>query len=110
MCSGVTASDLRHVRDYYQTMLDGIRSAQQQGLTMEQAKARFAVPKKFPRFFQRQSAQWAKAKEDRNIKALWHILGEADQQLETRNKEKVTTKEIIVTYQGGLRTNGSELS
>ena len=88
MCSGVTASDLRHVRDYYQTMLDGIRSAQQQGLTMEQAKARFAVPKKFPRFFQRQAAKWAKAKQDRNIKVLWHLLKEADQQSETGKRRK----------------------
>jgi cyclase len=75
----LTRRDLKYVRDYYQTMLEGIRSARQEGLTLEQAKDRFAVHKKFPRFFQRQSAQWAKAKQDRNITVLWNRLKEADQ-------------------------------
>jgi len=55
---------------------------------MEQAKARFAIPKKFPRFSQRQSAQWAEAKEDRNIKVLWHLLKEAGQQSQTGHERK----------------------
>ena len=88
MYSGITGSDLRHVRDYHQMMLDGIRSAQQQGLTMEQTKARFAVPKKFPRFFQRQLAQWAEAKQDRDIKVLWHLLKEAGQQSQAGHERK----------------------
>ena len=76
----LTRNDVKHVRDYYQAMLDGVRSAQQEGLTLGQAKDRFAVHKKFPRFFQRQSAQWAQAKQDRNIMVLWQRLQEADQQ------------------------------
>jgi len=68
--------DVKYVRDYYQTMLDGIRSARREGLTLEQARERFTVRKKFPRFFQRQSAQWSKAKQDRNIEVLWHLLEE----------------------------------
>lgn len=80
--------DLKYVRDYYQTMLDGIRSAQQEGLTLEQARERFAVRKKFPRFFQRQSAQWSKAKQDRNINVLWRLLKEADQQSQRQKRRK----------------------
>lgn len=71
-------SDVKHVRDYYRIMLEGVRAAQREGLTMEQARGRFAVRKKFPRFFQRQSAQWSKAKQERNIKVLWRLLEEAD--------------------------------
>jgi glyoxylase-like metal-dependent hydrolase (beta-lactamase superfamily II) len=78
--------DLKHVRDYYQAMLDGIRSAQQEGLTPQQAKDRFTVHKKFPHFFQRQSAQWSKAKQDRNITVLWNLLKEADQQSQTEKR------------------------
>lgn len=74
----LTRDDVRHVRDYYQTMLDGLRSAQQEGSTLEQAKERFAVHRRFPVFFQRQSAQWAQAKQDRNITVLWQRLKEAD--------------------------------
>ncbi len=80
--------DLKYVRDYYQTMLEGISSAQQEGLTLEQARERFAVRKKFPRFFQRQSAQWSRAKQDRNINVLWNLLKEADQQSQTQKKKK----------------------
>jgi cyclase len=79
----LTRNDLKHVRDYYTTMLDGIRAAQQEGLTLEQAKNRFDVRKKFPRFFQRQSAQCAKAKQDRNITVLWQRLKEADESSKT---------------------------
>jgi glyoxylase-like metal-dependent hydrolase (beta-lactamase superfamily II) len=71
-------NDLKHVRDYYKTMLDGIRAAQQEGFTLEQAGEHFAVQKKFPFFFQRKSAQWVQAKQDRNIKVLWHLLKEAN--------------------------------
>ena len=82
----LTRNDLKHVLDYYTTMLDGIRAAQQEGLTLEQAKNRFTVRKKFPHYFQRQSAQWAKAKQDRNITVLWQRLKEADQSSKTEKK------------------------
>jgi len=72
-------------------MLDGIRAAQQEGLTLEQAKDRFAVHKRFPHFWQRQSAQWAKAKQDRNIET---------------NRKKVTAGRGIVTCGApAVRTN-----
>ena len=80
--------DLKYVRDYYETMLDGIHSAQKEGLTLEQARERFAVRKKFPRFFQRQSAQWSRAKQDRNITVLWRLLKEANQQSQAQKKRK----------------------
>jgi glyoxylase-like metal-dependent hydrolase (beta-lactamase superfamily II) len=82
----LTRNDLRLVRDYYQTMLDGIRAARQEGLTLEQARERFEVRRKFPHFFQRQSAQWSKAKQDRNITVLWHRLKEADRQSQTQKR------------------------
>jgi len=81
----LTRNDLKYVRDYYQTMLDGIRAARREGLTLEQAKERFAVRKKFPRFFQKQSAEWSKAKQDRNITVLWQRLQEAEQKSQTLN-------------------------
>ena len=73
----LTRTDLKYVRDYYQTMLDGIRSAQQEGLTLEQAREHFTVHKKFPRFYQKRSAEWSKAKQDRNFRVLWQRLQEA---------------------------------
>jgi len=73
----LTRTDLKYVRDYYQTMLDGIRAAQQEGLTQEQARERFTVRKKFPRFYQKQSAEWSRAKQDRNFRVLWQRVEEA---------------------------------
>jgi len=84
----LTRDDLRRVRDYYQIMLDGIRAAQQEGLTLEQAKDRFAVHKRFPHFWQRQSAQWAKAKQDRNITVLWGRLQEAEPPAQRQTERK----------------------
>jgi len=81
----LTRNDLKYVRDYYQAMLDGIRAARQEGLTLEQAKDRFAVRKKFPRLYQKQSAEWSKAKQDRNITVLWQRLEEAQQKSQTLN-------------------------
>ena len=81
----LTRNDLKYVRDYYQAMLDGIRAARQEGLTLEQAMDRFAVRKKFPRFFQKQSAEWSKAKQDRNITVLWQRLEEAEEKSQIIN-------------------------
>ena len=41
-------NDLAPVRDYYQRMLTGVRAAQQEGLTLEQATKRLAVRTNFP--------------------------------------------------------------
>jgi hypothetical protein len=81
----LTRNDLKYVRDYYQAMLDGIRAARREGLTLEQAKERFDVRKKFPRFYQTRSAEWSKAKQDRNITVLWQRLEEAQQKSQTLN-------------------------
>ena len=72
----VTRWDLVQVRDYYQTMLEGLRAAQQEGLTLEQAQNRFAVHKRFRVYYQRQSAEWSRAKQNRNIQVLWRLLRE----------------------------------
>jgi len=74
----LTRNDLKLVRDYYQTMLDGVRAARQEGLTLEQAAERLAVRKKFPHYYQAQSAQWSEAKQNRNITVLWNLLAEHD--------------------------------
>jgi len=84
----LTRDDLKYVRDYYQAMLDGISAARREGLTLEQAKDRFAVRKKFPRFYQKQSAEWSKAKQDRNITVLWQRLQEAEE----KSKNEKTIK------------------
>ncbi len=84
-------NDLKLVRDYYQTMLEGIRSAQAEGLTLEQAKERFSVQKKFPHYFQRQNAQWVNAKQDRNINVLWNLLKQADQKPNNQKQQKINT-------------------
>jgi glyoxylase-like metal-dependent hydrolase (beta-lactamase superfamily II) len=79
-------NDLKYVRDYYQAMLDGISKARREGMTLEQAKEHFAVRRKFRHFYQRQSAQRSKEKQDRNISVLWNLLEEAEQQ--STNTEK----------------------
>lgn len=74
----LTRDDLKHVRDYYRTMLDGLRSAQQEGLTLEQAKVRFSVRNRFRHFYRKQTGGWSKAKQDRNINVLWQLLKEEE--------------------------------
>jgi len=83
----LTRNHLKLVRDYYREMLDGIKAAQQKGITLEQAKKDFAVHKKFPHYFQLRAAQWAKAKQDRNIRVLWQRLKEAEQPSKTEKKD-----------------------
>jgi len=72
----VTRWDLVQVRDYYRVMLDGMQAAQRDGLTLEQAKDRFTVHKMFRTYYQRQSAEWSRAKQNRNIEVLWRLLRE----------------------------------
>ena len=83
----LTRNDLKLVRDYYRTMLDGIKAARQKGITLEQVKKDFTVDKKFPHYFQLRTAQWAKAKQDRNITVLWQRLKEAEQLSKTEKKD-----------------------
>jgi glyoxylase-like metal-dependent hydrolase (beta-lactamase superfamily II) len=68
--------DLAPVRDYYQKMLAGVRAAQQEGLTLEQAKARLAVRTNFPALRESPPGSWSHGMHDRNLKNLWRILSE----------------------------------
>ena len=70
----VTRWDLVQVRDYYQMMLDGVRAAQQEGLTLAQTQDRLAVHRRFRVFFSPQTAEWSRAKQNRNIEVLWRLL------------------------------------
>lgn len=68
--------DLAPVRDYYQRMLAGVRTAQQEGLTLEQAKARLAVRTNFPALRESPRGSWSYGMHDRNLRNLWRILKE----------------------------------
>jgi glyoxylase-like metal-dependent hydrolase (beta-lactamase superfamily II) len=72
--------DLVPVRDYYQRMLTGVRAAQQEGLTLEQATQRLAVRTHFPAFRQTPPGDWAHGMHERNMRNLWRILKEEQQQ------------------------------
>ncbi len=71
----ITKKDLERKRDYYKTMLEGLRSAKQNGQSIEQAKESFAVQKKFP-FYNKeeQDAQDIQEKQNRNIEIFWDLL------------------------------------
>lgn len=68
--------DLAPVRDYYQRMLAGVRAAQRDGLTLEQAKARLAVSRNFPALRETPPGSWSHGFHDRNLRNLWRILSE----------------------------------
>jgi len=73
-------SDLRPVRDYYQKMLDAIQQARQESLTLEQTTQRLTVRKSFPNFRDPPPGHWAHGMQERNVRNLWRILGEEQQQ------------------------------
>ena len=73
-------NDLVPVRDYYQRMLAGVRTAQQEGLTLEQARARLAVQTNFPALRETPPGAWSYGMHERNIRNLWRILEEEQQQ------------------------------
>ena len=66
--------DLAPVRDYYQRMLSGVRAAQQQGLTLEEAKARLTVSRSFPALRETPPGSWSHGMHERNLRNLWHLL------------------------------------
>jgi len=70
-------SDMVPVRDYYQRMLSGMRRAQQEGLTLEQAKLRLSA-NTFPSFRQPPPGFWSYGMHERNLGNLWRILQEKD--------------------------------
>ncbi len=78
-------NDLRPVRDYYQRMLTEVRAAQQEELTLEQATERLAVWRKFPAFRVPPPGDWAHGMHERNMRNLWRILREEEQQPKTKD-------------------------
>jgi len=75
--------DLAPLRDYYQRMVIGVRVAQQQGLTLEQTKARLAVSRNFPALREMPPGSWSHGTHDRNLRSLWRILSETKTPPET---------------------------
>jgi glyoxylase-like metal-dependent hydrolase (beta-lactamase superfamily II) len=70
--------DLEPVRDYYQRMLQGVRLAQQQRLTLEQAKLRLAA-NFFPAFREKPPGTWSHGMHERNLGNLWRIVQETNE-------------------------------
>jgi glyoxylase-like metal-dependent hydrolase (beta-lactamase superfamily II) len=71
----ITNNELKHRCDYYKTMLEGLRSAKQNGQTIEQVKASFSVRKKFPFYNkQGQDAEGVQDRQNRNIEVLWNLI------------------------------------
>ncbi len=69
--------DMGPVRDYYQKMLNGMRTARSQNLTFEQAKIRLAASL-FPAFHQPPPGSWSYGMHERNLRNLWRILEEQE--------------------------------
>jgi cyclase len=67
--------DLAPVRDYYQKMLNGVRQAQREGLTFDQAKVRLAASR-FPAFQEKPPGTWSYGMHQRNLRNLWRIVQE----------------------------------
>jgi glyoxylase-like metal-dependent hydrolase (beta-lactamase superfamily II) len=80
-------SDLLPVRDYYQRMLAGMRSARQEGLTFEQTTQRLAQAKSFPSFRVPQPGQWCYGMHERNLRNLWRILEEEQRKPQAGEKK-----------------------
>jgi glyoxylase-like metal-dependent hydrolase (beta-lactamase superfamily II) len=79
--------DLAPVRDYYQRMLTGVRAAQREGLTLEQAKARLAVSRNFPALRERPPGVWSHGFHERNLRNLWRILNEEQSQTQSGHRK-----------------------
>lgn len=79
--------DLVPIRDYYQKMLTGVRAAQREGLTIEQAAERLAQRKEFPAFPEPPPGHWLYGRHDRNLRNLWRICQDEAQQSTTQAKD-----------------------
>ncbi len=73
-------NDLLPVRAYYQRMLAAVRAAQREGLTLEQATERLALRTTFPAFRVPPPGHWAHGMHERNLRNLWRVLKEEQQQ------------------------------
>ncbi|MBN1359822.1 MAG: MBL fold metallo-hydrolase [Sedimentisphaerales bacterium] len=72
--------DMLPVRNYYQGMLTAVRAARQEGLTLPQTTARLTVRRSFPWFREPPPGDWAHGMHERNLRNLWRILDEEQQQ------------------------------
>lgn len=80
-------TDLRPVLGYYQKMLKEGRAARKEGLTLDQATERMSVRNKFPEFREPPPGHWAHRMHERNIRNLWRVLREEEQQSKTQQSE-----------------------
>ena len=71
----ITKEDIKYKHDYYKTMLEGLRTAKQNGRTIEQVKDDFSVQEKFPFYNKKgQDTQDVQDKHNHNIEILWNLL------------------------------------
>jgi len=78
-------NDLRPVLEYYRKMLKEVRLAGQEGLTLKQAAERLAGRRKFPAFRIPPPGDWAYGMHERNLRNLWRILLQEEQQKKTKD-------------------------
>ena len=81
-------TDLQPVRDYYERMLKEGRAARREGLGLEQATERMSVRNKFREFREPPPGHWAHRIHERNIRNLWRILQEEEQQSNTQQSKR----------------------
>ena len=86
----VEKRDLLPVRDYYQRMLEGVRVAQREGLTLEQTKSRLDLTANFPALRDAPPGVWSHGFHERNVNNLWRIVKEERQQSQA-NPGKTTS-------------------
>jgi glyoxylase-like metal-dependent hydrolase (beta-lactamase superfamily II) len=68
----ITKKELELKRDYYKTMLEGLRAAKQDGMSIEQAKEEFSIRRKFPFFINAgQDVQDLQDRQNRNVEIFW---------------------------------------
>lgn len=75
--------DLVPIREYYERMLAGVRAAQREGLTLEQAAERLAQRVAFRAYMEPPPGHWAYGLHDRNLRNLWRICQEESQRSTT---------------------------
>jgi len=80
-------TDLLPVREYYRKMLTEGRAALHEGLTLEQATERMSIRNKFPEFREPPPGHWAHRMHERNVRNLWRILQEQEQQPKAQQSE-----------------------
>ena len=83
----LSKSDLVPIRAYYQKMLAGVRAAQREGLTLEQATERLAQQRAFPAYLEPPPGHWAYGMHRRNLRNLWRICEEETQLNTTQAKD-----------------------